>query len=339
MTGVSQPPGRVSATPALTRLGYGAANLGNLHRPLTDDESWAILDAAWDAGVRYFDTAPHYGLGLSERRLGAFLRTKPRAEYVLSTKAGRLIRPNPDDDGGLDLANDFHVRTDVRREWDFTEAGIRTSVAESLDRLGLDRVDILYLHDPERHDLGLALAEGLPALVALREEGVVSAVGVGSMVTSALAASVRSADLDVIMIAGRYTLLEQPAAAEVLPACHATGTDVVTASVFNSGLLASPHPQRNGRYEYGRLPEDLWDQLTAIVSVCDAYGVPLPAVAVQFTLRDTAVRSVVVGGSRPAQVRQSAEWLAHPVPEALWHDLADRGLLHTPHQPGKERTC
>src|SRR6478609_5788946 len=205
---------------ALTRLGYGAANVGNLFRALTDDQAWAILDAAWDAGIRYYDTAPHYGLGLSERRLGAFLRTKPRDEFVISTKAGRLLRPNPDHDGGLDLAADFHVPTTLRREWDFSEAGIRASLEESLERLGLDRVDVLYLHDPERHDLDLALREAFPALEQLRAEGTARAIGIGSMVSEALAAAVESADLDLVMIAGRYTLLEQPAADAVLPACH-----------------------------------------------------------------------------------------------------------------------
>ena len=179
-----------SRVPALPRLGYDAANIGNLFREVTDDQAWAILDAAWESGIRYYDTAPHYGLGLSERRLGAFLRTKPRDEFVLSTKAGRLLRPNPDDDGGLDLANDFHVPTTVRREWDFSADGIRASLDESLERLGLDRVDILYLHDPERHDLQLALREGFPALEQLRGDGAVVAIGIGSMVADALAAVV-----------------------------------------------------------------------------------------------------------------------------------------------------
>lgn len=318
---------RRSATPLLSALGYGAANLGNLHRPLTDDEAWAILDAAWDVGVRYFDTAPHYGLGLSERRLGAFLRTKPRDEYVVSTKVGRLLRPNPDDDGGLDLDNAFHVRTTLRRVWDFTEAGVRASLAESLHRLGLDRVDVAYLHDPERHDLDLAIHSALPALAALRDEGVVAAVGVGSMASAALAACVSAADLDVVMIAGRYTLLEQEAAIDVLPACRAKGTEAVAASVFNSGLLASARPRREGRYEYGQLPEALWARLGEIVAVCDGHGVELPAVAVQFPLRDRVVRSVVVGGSKPRQVRQSAQWLAHPIPDDFWLELAERGLV------------
>ena len=316
-----------TAAASMTRLGYGAANLGNLFRPMNDDDAWEILETAWDAGIRYFDTAPHYGLGLSERRLGAFLRTKPRDEFVLSTKVGRLLRPDPDDDGGLDLANDFHVRTELRRVWDFSEAGIHASAAESLERLGLDRIDVLYLHDPERHDLDLALAEALPALVALREEGGVAAVGVGSMVSSALTAAVTTADLDIIMIAGRYTLLEQPASADTLPACHATGTAAVAASVFNSGLLARAVPEREGRYEYGQLPEQLWQRLSRIHEICDAHDVLLPTAAVQFPLRDTAVRSVVVGASRAEQLRQNAEWMATTIPAAFWDDLAADGLI------------
>jgi D-threo-aldose 1-dehydrogenase len=313
--------------PSLTRLGYGAANVGNLFRELTDDQAWAILDAAWESGIRYFDTAPHYGLGLSERRLGAFLRTKPRDEFVVSTKAGRLLRPNPDDDGGLDLAADFHVPATLRREWDFSAAGIRASLDESLERLGLDRVDILYLHDPERHDLDLALREAFPALQQLRDEGSVDAVGIGSMASSALAAAVEGADLDLVMIAGRYTLLEQSAADAVLPACHARGTGVVAASIFNSGLLATDEPSRDDRYEYGRMPDDLWERLQGIVAVCRHHGVALPAAAVQFVLRDRAVRSVVVGGSRPEQIRRNAELMAVDIPVALWDDLAARGLI------------
>jgi D-threo-aldose 1-dehydrogenase len=312
---------------SVTRLGYGAANVGNLFRELTDDQAWAILDAAWDSGIRYFDTAPHYGLGLSERRLGAFLQTKPRGEFVISTKVGRLLRPNPDDDGGLDLAADFHVRTTVRREWDFSEAGIRASLDESIERLGLDRVDVLYLHDPERHDLDLALREAFPAMERLRAEGAVDAIGIGSMVSEALAAAVDGADLDLAMIAGRYTLLEQPAADAVLPACRERGTGVVAASVFNSGLLAQDEPSRDDRYEYGRMPQPLWQRLQRILAVCRAHGVPLPAAAVQFALREPSVRSVVVGGSRPEQLRRSAELMAIDIPVALWDDLAAEGLI------------
>lgn len=311
----------------LPLLGFGAANVGNLFRALSDDEAWAVLEAAWDAGIRYYDTAPHYGLGLSERRLGAFLQTKPRDEFVVSTKAGRLLRSNPDHAGGLDTDNDFFVADDLRREWDFTEAGIRASIAESQHRLGLDRIDVVYLHDPERHDLDLAIAQALPALQKVRAEGVVDAVGVGSMVTDALARTVREADLDLIMVAGRYTLLEQPASADVLPACADHGTGIVAASVFNSGLLASETPRRDGRYEYGQLPEELWQRLLRIAAVCADHNVPLPAAAIQFPLQSPLVRCVVVGGSRPAQLVQNAEYAALEIPAGLWAELAEEGLI------------
>lgn len=313
---------------SIPRLGYGAANLGNLFRPLTDDEAWAVLDAAWDAGIRHFDTAPHYGLGLSERRLGAFLATKPRDEYFLSTKVGRLLRPNPDHEaGGLDTANDFHVPDDLQRVWDFSSDGIRSSLDESRERLGIERIDLLYLHDPERHDLDLALAEALPALEKLRADGEVALIGVGSMVTDALTAVVRTAALDLIMVAGRYTLLEQPAAAQVLPACREKGTGIVAASVFNSGLLAQTEPRRDGRYEYGQLPEELWDRLVRISAICADHDVPLPAAALQFPLQADEVRSVVVGGSRPAQLVQNVEYAAVSIPASLWQTLAAEGLI------------
>jgi D-threo-aldose 1-dehydrogenase len=313
---------------SIPRLGYGAANLGNLFRPLTDDEAWAVLDAAWDAGIRHFDTAPHYGLGLSERRLGAFLATKPRDEYFLSTKVGRLLRPNPDHEaGGLDTANDFHVPDDLQRVWDFSADGIRSSLDESRERLGIERIDLLYLHDPERHDLDLALAEALPALERLRADDEIALIGVGSMVTDALTAVVRTAALDLIMVAGRYTLLEQPAAAEVLPACREKGTGIVAASVFNSGLLAQTEPRRDGRYEYGQLPDELWDRLVRISAICADHDVPLPAAALQFPLQADEVRSVVVGGSRPAQLVQNVEYAAVSIPASLWQTLAAEGLI------------
>ncbi|GGO67140.1 oxidoreductase [Microbacterium nanhaiense] len=315
---------------ALPELGYGAANLGNLFRVLADDEAHEVLEAAWDAGIRLYDTAPHYGLGLSERRLGAFLRTKPRDEYVLTTKAGRLIRPNADDDGGLDLANDFHVRADVRREWDFSAAGIRRSLEESRERLGIERVDVLYLHDPERHDLDEAITRALPALENLRDAGVVGAVGVGSMVTGALARTVEESRLDVVMIAGRYTLLEQPAAVDVLPACRRTGTSAVAASVFNSGLLSRAEPARDDRYEYGAVPDEVWDCLQLILAVCRAHDVPLPAAALQYPLRDAVVRSVVVGAWKPEQIRQNVELARFAIPEDFWGELASEGLIPRP---------
>jgi D-threo-aldose 1-dehydrogenase len=294
---------------------------------MTDEEAWGLLEAAWDAGIRYFDTAPHYGLGLSERRLGDFLRTKPREEFVVSTKAGRLLRPDPDADGRLDLAHDFHVPATLRRVWDFTGAGLSVGLDESCERLGLDRVDVLYLHDPERHDLDLALHEGLPALVQLRSSGRVSAVGVGSMVSAAVAASVRAVPLDYAMVAGRLTLLEQPAVADAVPACRKTGTGIVAASVFNSGLLADETPSRDSRYDYGGVPDAVWDRLLRIWRVCQDHGVPLPAAAVQFPFRERSVASVVVGAAEPAQIAESVRWGTLPLPEDLWSDLAAAHLI------------
>lgn len=313
--------------PELPRLGYGAANVGNLYRALSDEESDDILNAAWDAGIRYFDTAPHYGLGLSEQRLGAFLRTKPRQDFVVSTKVGRLLRPSPETAGTLDLAHDFAVPADTKRVWDLTADGIRRSVEESLERTGLDRFDILYLHDPERHDLTAGIAEAIPALVALREEGAVSSIGVGSMSTDALLASAETGALDLLMIAGRFTLADQSALAEVVPACRRAGTGIVNAAVFNSGLLARENPGADSRFDYGEVPAELLARVTAIAEICREFGVSLPTAALQYPMRESAVVSTVVGGSKPSHVIQSAERVAEEVPEELWSTLADRGLI------------
>lgn len=312
---------------ALPPLGYGAANVGNLFRALTDDEALGVLEAAWDAGIRYFDTAPHYGLGLSERRLGAFLRTKPRAEYVVSTKVGRLLRPNPDGTGELDLAHDFAVPADLRREWDLSASGLRRSVEESLERTGLDRFDVLYLHDPERHDLRAGVEVAIPALAALRDAGLADRIGVGSMDTDALLACAETGALDLLMVAGRFTLAEQLALDDVLPVCRALGVGVVVASVFNSGLLSRDEPARDARYEYGGVPAEVFDRVRRIADVCRDFGVSLPAAALQYPVREPSVVSVVVGGSRPEQLRQNAERFDAPIPEELWAALVAEGLL------------
>jgi D-threo-aldose 1-dehydrogenase len=309
------------------RLGYGAANVGNLYRELSEEEAWSILEAAWANGIRYYDTAPHYGLGLSERRLGAFLATKPRDEFVLSTKVGRLLVPNPEGVGTLDMAHDFAVPADLRRQWDFSAVGIRRSLEESLERLGVDCVDIIYLHDPERFDLRRGLGQGLPAAVALREEGLVSAVGVGSMVTEALLESARSGAVDLLMVAGRLTLVDQSVNAEVLPACREHGVGVVAAAVFNSGLLASDVPSAGSRFDYEPVPPQVLARTRRIAEVCKDFGVPLPVAALHYPLQQPQVRSVVVGGARPEQVRQNAERLALEVPSELWTSLRDDGLV------------
>jgi D-threo-aldose 1-dehydrogenase len=304
----------------LGRLGYGAANVGNLYRAVSDEDAWAVLEAAWDSGIRHFDTAPHYGLGLSERRLGAFLATRPRGEYVITTKVGRLLRPSPETADRLDDPNQFAVPASLERVWDFSAGGIRASLEESLERLGLSEVDVLYLHDPDEHDLAADLDSGVPAVAALRDEGLVKAVGIGSKSVEALVAAVHTGALDLAMVAGRYTLLEQ--ADEVVAACRHTGVGIVAAAIFNSGLLARPRP--GGRYEYGAVPPELLARAQRIAGVCERHGVSLPEAALQFPLREPAVRSVVVGAASPEQVRENARRMEVEIPEALWEELERR---------------
>lgn len=311
----------------LGRFGFGGANLGNLFEPMTDDAAHELLEAAWDAGIRYFDTAPHYGLGLSERRLGRFLATRPRSEFVVSTKAGRLLEASPDT---ADRRDDdlYAVPADVRRVWDFSAGGVRRSLEESLLRLGLDRVDVLFLHDPEASgDLDGALTSGVPAATALRDQGLVDAVGVGSTSTAPLLAGARAGGLDLLMVAGRYTLLEQPAAAELLPECRERGIGVVVAGALNSGLLADPHPGPDAHYEYAAVPDDVLARARRLAAVCDGYGVELPAAALQFPLRADPVRSVVLGAADADQLRETVRRAHSPVPDALWDALAGQGLV------------
>ena len=293
---------------------------------MSDEQARDILDAAWAGGIRYFDTAPHYGLGLSECRLGAFLQTKPRHEFVISTKVGRLIRANPDWRGAGDHEG-FDVPGSLRREVDFSGNGIRASHAESLERLGLDRVDILYLHDPERSDLALGLRTAIPALRALRSEGAVAAIGVGSMSVEALLASARTPSVDLLMVAGRFTLADQSIAPEVLGACRANGIGIVNASVFNSGLLASDDPTETSRHDYGDLPDGLLYRVRRIREICQRFDVPLPVAALRFAGRDNNVRSVVIAGSNPSQIEQNIAWVHRTVPEELWAALGENGLI------------
>ena len=311
----------------LGTVGLGAANLGNLYREVSDEQAWAALDAAWAAGIRYFDTAPHYGLGLSERRLGAFLRTKPRDEFVISTKVGRLLRPNPDFAGQLDLAHDFAVPASLHREWDFTADGIRRSHEESLERLGLDFIDALFLHDPEKHDLDAADDTAYPALAALREEGLVNAVGVGSMSTEALARAAANPQLDLLMVAGRLTLAEQPALEIVVPLARENGIRIVAAGVFNSGILARNDPGTGARYEYEEAPPELLERVRAIAAICAEHGVDLPTAALQYTLRIDPVDTVVFGGGRAEQIAENARRMHTPVPAALWDALSEARLI------------
>lgn len=302
----------------LPALGFGAAQLGNLYRETTEEEADGAVRAAWEAGIRYFDTAPHYGVGTSERRLGARLARYPREEYVLSTKVGRLLRPGPGT--GDDLGSGFAVPDDVVREWDFSEQGVRRSHEESLERLGLDRIDILYAHDPEEGPTQQALDEGLPALARMRDEGLVRAVGVGSKDAAVLTSAVRTGLIDLVMLSGRYTLLEQDASRELLEECVRHGVGVVAVSVFNSGLLARHEVPSDATYEYGPAPGHLIARARELAALAERHGVTLPDLAAQFPLRHPAVRSVVLGMRTAEQVHSNAARMRRNIPAAAWDE-------------------
>ena len=307
-------------------LTFGTGDLGNHLRAMSDEVAWAILEAAWDGGIRSYDTAPHYGLGLAERRLGGFLQTKPRDSYLISTKAGRLLRPNP---GGEDRQDDedFVVPATTRRVWDPSPAGVRASLEESLTRLGLDRVDILYLHDLQNYDLEEGITVGLPACAEVRDEGLVDAIGVGTGSLDALLAAARTGIPDLIMAAGRYTLLDQSLAAEGLPECRRHGIGIACASVFNSGLLAADQVPDDGYFDYAPAPPEVIARARRLAAVCAEHGVHLPTAALQFPLRDPVVRTVVTSAMEPDQIRETIARMAEPVPEELWAHLAAEGLI------------
>jgi len=305
----------------LGKLGFGGAGIGNLYRAIPDGEALATILAAWESGIRYFDTAPHYGLGLSEQRLGAVLRDKPREEFIISTKVGRLLEPNPT--GGQD-SEGFDVPATMRRVWDFSEKGIRRSIEDSLERLGLNQVDIAYLHDPDVHDLQDGISQGLPALEKLRSEGLVRAIGVGTNSAEAAQECVEAADLDLLMLAGRYTLLEQPDV-PLLERCLERRTGVVSVGAYNSGLLARPDVPEDAHYNYDQAPTEVLERARALAAVCRDFGVELPTAALQFPLRHPAVVNVTAGATSPEQVAANSARMEVPVPEGLWEALEGVG--------------
>ncbi|GAB2588847.1 aldo/keto reductase [Streptomyces capparidis] len=313
----------------VTTLSFGAAPIGNLFTPVGEEAALAAVDAAWDAGIRCFDTAPHYGLGLSERRLGDALRGRPRERYTVSTKVGRLLEPVAEV-AGDDTAHGFAVPATHRRVWDFSADGVLRSLEASLERLGLDRVDIVYLHDPDDHPRQ-ALTEAYPALERLRAEGVVRAVGAGMNQAELLTTFVRETDVDVVLLAGRYTLLDQRGGEELLPEAARRGVSVVAGGVYNSGLLADPRP--GATYDYRAAPPRLVERALRIKAVCEGEGVPLRAAALRFPLLHPAVASVLVGARSAEEVRDSAAMHGRPVPDRLWAALRAAGLL--PEAPGK----
>jgi D-threo-aldose 1-dehydrogenase len=300
-------------------LAFGASGIGNLNDAQSDDDAQATVESAWKYGIRLFDTAPHYGLGLSERRLGAALAGRPRDAFVVSTKVGRLLRPNPAPTGSDLGSGGFDVPDDLTRVWDLSGDGVRRSLEESLSRLGLDHVDIVYLHDPD-HAVDRAIDETIPALVALRDEGIVRAVGIGMNQWEAPLRVIRESDVDVVMVAGRWTLLDR-SGEQLADECRDRGVSLVAAAPFNSGILARPWPADGACYNYGTAPGAVLERARRFALACQAAGTELPAAALQFPLRHPAVAAVVVGLRSPDHVASAVAALAAPIDEGLWRSV------------------
>jgi D-threo-aldose 1-dehydrogenase len=315
------------------RLGLGGAPLGNLFAPVAETDARALLDAAWAGGCRSFDTAPHYGHGLSEQRIGAALGRRPRQAFLLSSKVGRLLTPRDD------VPREQHGYVDglpFVQHWDFSAAGVRRSVEDSLRRLGLQRLDVAYVHDCDAATHGAQAArvlrqvcdETLPALQALKQEGLVGAVGLGVNNVQVVLDVLRRAPLDALLLAGRYSLLDFTALASLWPACQARGVHVALGGVFNSGLLASG--TRGGaapRFDYAPAAREWIDRTARNEAVCEAHGVPLRAAALQFPLAHPAVEIVMVGARSAAEWDDACAMLRRPIPASFWADLRNAGLI------------
>lgn len=302
----------------VTELGFGGAPIGNLYCAVDDVTAAETVDAAWEAGVRYFDTAPHYGLGLSERRLGKALASRPRDEFVISTKVGRLLDSNPEP-AGSDLAAGFDVPDTLIRRRDYSAAGVRQSLADSMGRLGVDRIDIALVHDPENH-MEQAMSETVPALLELRARGVVGAVGVGMNYWEPLLRFVTGTAIDVVMVAGRWTLADRTAA-PLLAACAQRGVSVLAAAPFNSGLLTSARPEPGALFDYEPAPHGTYSLALALAAACERHAASLPHAAIGFPLRHAAVASVVAGIRTAAEARADALWATTRLPGQLWECL------------------
>lgn len=304
---------------AVTELAFGGAAIGNLGQAVSDEDAAGAVNRAWELGIRLFDTAPHYGLGLSERRLGAALAMRPRDEFVVSTKVGRLLRPNPTPHGSDLSPGGFAVPDTLTRVWDLSADGVRRSLEESLERLGLDRVDIVYVHDPD-DAVDQAITHTIPALAELRDQGLVRAIGVGMNQWEAPLRIVREADVDVVMLAGRWTLLDRTGE-PLLAACRERGVAVVAAAPFNSGILARPWPADDARYNYGIAPSDTLRRARELAALCERAGTELPHVALQFPLRHPAVAAVVAGMRSPAEVTSAVSGLHASISPELWETV------------------
>ena len=311
----------------VTELGLGCATLGGSRIDVARQSAEEIVAAAWGAGVRYVDTAPFYGVGQAERAVGDAMRERPRDEWVLSTKVGRLLRPNPT---GIH-ADGRHHPLPFDPVYDYSYDGIMRSFEDSFQRLGLAKIDIVYVHDIGTYQHGDAhpghmktLREsGYRALRELRGSGAVSAIGIGVNEREVLLEAMEWGEWDAFLLAGRYTLLEQAPLDDLLPRCVATGTSIVVGGPLNSGILAG-----RDTWNYDVAPPDVVARVKAIAAICDSHRVPLPAAALQFPLAHQAVAAIIPGPRNAAEFTQNLALLKHPIPASLWSDLRQAGLLH-----------
>jgi D-threo-aldose 1-dehydrogenase len=298
----------------VTRLGLGTAPLGGLFEAVSDDKAHRVVEAAWQAGMRFFDTAPLYGHGLAEQRLGTVLRTKPRDEFVLASKVGRLLRSDAPPEPG----QAYKGVPPVNPVFDFSYDGVMRSVEESLARFGLDRVDVLHIHDPDEH-YDEAVGGAYRALDRLRAEGSIKAVGAGMNQAEMLARFARAADFDCFLLAGRYTLLDRTGALELMPLCVEKNIAIIAGGVFNSGILADPRP--GATFDYQAAPTELVHKAQRLREICAAHGVELKAAAIQFPLRHPAVPTVLTGCRTVAEVEENVRMFQTHVPDELWREL------------------
>jgi D-threo-aldose 1-dehydrogenase len=317
----------------LSAMGLGCAQLGGLYQAMSDAEARSIVDTAWEAGIRYFDTAPYYGYTLSERRLGDALRERERDSFVVSTKAGRLMKL---DAGVQPGENGWAQPLPFRPHFDYTYDGIMRSHQDSLRRLRLDRIDILYVHDIGQATHGslhnhywkqLTHGGGFRALTQLRDAGSVGAIGLGVNEWQVVADAIDACDIDCALLAGRYTLLEQAARRPLLDKCAERGIGIVIGGPFNSGIMAGSR-----KFNYEDAPAPIIARVEAIDAVCREHSVPIQAAALQFPMAHPAVVSCVAGAHSPEQLLQNAAWFAQQLPDGLWQDLVRRRLVdrHAP---------
>jgi D-threo-aldose 1-dehydrogenase len=325
---------RRGAELCFTELGFGGAPLGNLYRPMTEKEARLMLDAVWATGCRYFDTAPLYGLGLSETRLNGFLRAKPRQGFLISTKVGRLLDLCAPADRSCPHA--FFETPSRRERFDYSYDGVMRSLESSLERLGLDSIDIVFAHDvdltthahKDAVDWHLAdfMKGGYRALDELRSAGAIKAIGAGVNEWEAAEAFAQAGDFDVFMLAGRYTLLEQDALTRFLPLCCEKGIGVVVGGPFNSGILATG-PKADAHYNYRAAPDDVKQRVRRIQQICKSFKVKLPEAALHFPLGHPAVVSVAPGVSRASEAKRNAAMMTTKIPPALWRTLKAEKLI------------